>query len=192
MTPTGSHSSPEVTSAGYWVDAAEPTGTDTHSATQHTCPPVIECWHDGTSRLPSACCQLPRASFIHAARIERKRLLTTSRLAVVTTIDACTEHWERVGARAGSASQSNGADTDCGLSSTDLDGRCSRANAEMTTLEMAEEEIGLAQSLGSSLLGVDLALDFEGTQRAPSITAESPVSLVRRLPQKPQSTSVSD
>jgi hypothetical protein len=104
----------------------------------------------------------------------------------------CTEHWERVGTRAGSASQSNGSDNSCGLSSTDLGDRDSRANTGMTTLEMAEEDMGLAQSLGSSLLGADLALDFAGTQRAPSITAESPVSLVRRLRQKLQSTSVSD
>eukprot|EP01044_Picomonas_judraskeda_P018007 COSAG03_NODE_3490_length_1985_cov_1.473489_1_plen_440_part_10 len=35
----------------------------------------------------------------------------------------CTEHWERVGTRAGSASQSNGSDNSCGLSSTDLGDR---------------------------------------------------------------------
>lgn len=96
---------------------------------------------------------------------------------MIPTIGAETEHWERLGTRAGSDShlgwdpKENGQD--------DLEGQGSRAHAE-TTLEMGEEDLGLAQSLGSSLLGGDLALDFPGTQRAPSsISAESPISLVR-------------
>lgn len=52
----------------------------------------------------------------------------------------------------------------------------------MPSLEMYEEDLGLPQSLGSSLLAGDLALDFTETQRAPSIIAESPISMVRADP----------
>ena len=55
----------------------------------------------------------------------------------------------------------------------------SGTHAEMATLEMGEEDLGLSQSLGSSLLAGDLAMDFAEAQRAPSTSAESPISMVR-------------
>ena len=91
-----------------------------------------------------------------------------------------TEHWERLATRAGAASQPNSQDgSRTGLTSTNVEVHDSRTHAEMTTLEMGEED------LGSSLLGGDLTIDFSEppsiTERAPSITAESPVSLVRTV-----------
>jgi hypothetical protein len=93
----------------------------------------------------------------------------------------CSEHWEGLSTRTASTSrQSNGRDESFGATASTESG----TGGLGARAHLAMDDFGLQSSGGSSsLLGGDMhvPLDFAEaeTQRAPSISAESPMSMVR-------------